>query len=163
MKLPAQNQDVWTQATEGDKLKALASLAGLPSRVTSSAERDEATFFVALDNVTRWSLFEAVRMVLQNALGHGFFPSPPELRGLCDKAMEHHREMRRRIERREKMRINQPRTLPPLTDEEKARQAARKQAFDAWFSGAKADEGAERVRREREEIRARYGMADEAI
>lgn len=99
----AQTTDVWMPATESDKLKALASLGGLPSRQTSSAELDEATFFVALEGATRFGLAEAIKGILRGSLGHAFFPSPPELRMECDKAMEPHERERERIVRREQM------------------------------------------------------------
>ena len=101
-------QDVWTPATEADKAAALVSLAGLPSRQTSSAELDRAAFYVALEGVTRHGLAEAVRFILRGALGHGFMPSPPELRIQCDKAMQWHHDEAERIRRREQIATERP-------------------------------------------------------
>jgi hypothetical protein len=120
MTLPTLNQDFWKPATETEKLAALASLAGLPSRQTSSAELDKAAFFVALDGVTRWGLAEAVKAILRNSLGHAFFPSPPELRGQCDKAMIWHEREADRIRRQEREAENHVDWRPP-TEAEKAK------------------------------------------
>lgn len=62
-----------------------------------------ASYYVALEGVTRFGLAEAVKAILRNALGHTFFPSPPELRGQCDKAMRPHEEHRERQARRKKL------------------------------------------------------------
>jgi hypothetical protein len=102
--LPAQRQDTTTRATEAQVLQALASLAGLPSRAADDAEMDQRMYFVALENVTRYALSEAVKSVMRGHLGHTFFPSPVELRKLCDEAQrpiaEHVRRERQREEQR---------------------------------------------------------------
>ena len=77
-------------------MQALASLAGLPSRQADDASLDQQMYFVALDGVTRYALSEAVKAVMRNKLGHTFFPSPVELRRLCDEAQRPHDEMARR-------------------------------------------------------------------
>lgn len=100
--LPTIHQDVWIRATEDDWRKALALLDRLPSRATSSAAFDQRVYFLALDGTTRFGVEKATVAILQNALGHAFFPSPPELRGQCDKAMEPHEHERERIWQREK-------------------------------------------------------------
>src|SRR5690606_5403817 len=101
--LPTTQQDVWTPATEDDFRRALAMLSRLPARETSSVEFDQMLYFVALKGTTQHGLFEAVTFILRGALGHGFFPSPPELRMQCDKAMEWHTQERERIAHREQM------------------------------------------------------------
>lgn len=58
---------------------------------------DKAMYFVALDGVTRYALSEAVKAVMRNKLGHTFFPSPVELRRLCDEAQRPMHEMARRV------------------------------------------------------------------
>lgn len=126
--LPVLTIDVWKKATEGEKSVALATLATLPSRATSSVELDRAAYYVALDGVTRHGLAEAVKAILKGALGHAFFPSPPELRMQCDKAMDWHERMAARIRRRERTneefrRQQGNRDIP--TTEEKARVSAR--------------------------------------
>lgn len=78
-------------------------LGRLPSTATSSVEFDQQLYFIALRGTTQYGLFKAVEAILQNALGHAFFPSPPEFRGQCDKAMEWHRQERERIARREQI------------------------------------------------------------
>lgn len=87
---------------------------------------DRAAYYVALEGVTRHGLFEAVKFILRGALGHGFFPSPPELRMQCDKSMEFHERERQRIARQEQMerekREHAPRGEP--SPEAKARVSA---------------------------------------
>lgn len=101
--LPAQQTDIWTLATEQQKAAALASLAALPSRQMSSEGLDRASYYVALDGVTRVGLSEAVKAILRGALGHAFFPSPPEFRMQCDRAMEVYEDQRTRDARRERL------------------------------------------------------------
>lgn len=82
---------------------------------------DKGAYYVALEGVTRYGLAEAVRSILRGALGHAFFPSPPELRIQCDKAMGHHHDSLARAHHASKLRsqIVPERILP--TPEEKAR------------------------------------------
>ncbi len=63
---------------------------------------------MALEGVTRHGLAEAVRFILRGALGHGFMPSPPELRLQCDKAMQWHIEEAERIRHRERIASDRP-------------------------------------------------------
>lgn len=102
--LPDQRPDTTRLATESQVLQALASLAGLPSRQADDAALDQQMYFVALEGVTRYALSEAIKAVMRNKLGHTFFPSPVELRRLCDEAQrpiaEHLRVERQRDEQR---------------------------------------------------------------
>jgi hypothetical protein len=154
--------DVWQKATHEDKLIALGMMNGLPSRQAvseKSAEVIDATYFVALDGVTKYGLESAVRAVHQNALGHHFFPYPSELRALCDKAMEPHREMRSRIAMQERIRAEQPPPIPQRTPEQVARVAA---AYER-FRGCVEDTKAKEIEAERAEVRARYGMTEDVL
>lgn len=54
-------------------------------------------YLVALEGVTRYALSEAVKAIMRGALGHAFFPSPPELRRLCNEAQRPHNDEARRI------------------------------------------------------------------
>lgn len=54
-------------------------------------------YFIALEGVTRFALSEAVKAIMRGALGHSFFPSPPELRRQCDAAQQPHLDAARRI------------------------------------------------------------------
>lgn len=116
---------------------------------------------MALEGVTRYGLTEAVRAVLKGALGHAFFPSPPELRMQCDKAMEwperqRERELRNQRYVRERIENN---TIAQRTPEAVSRQqAAYRKFLDGYHSEARSVEEAERA-----DIRARYGMTDELI
>lgn len=99
--LPSKAPDLKTKATEAQVLQALASLAGLPSRQQADLELARDMYFVALEGVSRYALSEAVKAVMRNKLGHTFFPSPVELRRLCDEAIAPHIEAERRIRQRE--------------------------------------------------------------
>lgn len=149
MSLPSTPPDVWTLATADDKTKALAIFSPLPSRQAYSAEFDEAVYMVALEGVTRYGLSEAVRKIVQGALGHGFFPNPVELRMQCDKAMSFHREMRERIERRQALERERIPERAPLTEAEKARQVERMARFYAQCDKSNTEA-------ELEAIRAKY-------
>lgn len=161
--LPATTTDVWTPANDGDKMSALAALACLPSRATSSAELDRAGYYLALDGVTRYGLSIAVRAIIQGALNHAFFPSPPELRLQCNKAMEAHERMAENIRRRERENADFNRlhgNPPERTEASKARVAALHEAYRQQVDG----EEAARAEAERQaDVRARYGMTDEAL
>lgn len=124
--LPTIKPDTTTRATQAQVLQALAALGSLPSREADSDGLDKAAYSVALDGVSRYALAEAVRAVLQNKLGHAFFPSPPELRRLCDEAHRPVLEMEHRARITEEMRSTRrqyERTRRTLTPEAKARSA----------------------------------------
>lgn len=124
-------------------MAALASLAALPSRATSSAGLDKAAYYLALDGVTRYGLAEAVKSIMKNGLGHAFFPSPPELRGQCDKAMEFHERERERIRRRQRENeehVRQKADWKEPTTEEKARAATTYAEFCKGYEKAAAED-----------------------
>lgn len=58
---------------------------------------DRRMYHIALAGVTRYALNEAVKAILRNKLGHTFFPTPVELRRLCDEAMEPHIRQEQRV------------------------------------------------------------------
>ena len=153
--------DVWTPASQEDKIKALISLGGLPAREATNQQIDKALYYLALDGVTRYGLAEAVRAVSQNKLGHGFFPSPPELRGLCDKAMEWHEHQRER-EYREERYIRERRENNAIVQRSPEAIVRQQEAYRKFCAGYTSEkQSAEEA--ERAEIRARYGMTDELI
>ena len=96
--------------------------------------------FIALEGVTKYGLAEASKAILQNKLGHPFFPEPSELRGLCDRAMEHHIRMRDRIVHRDRIERERIPDRSPLTQEERARQEERMRRFHAAMASAKPSE-----------------------
>lgn len=114
----------------------------LPSPASSevSLEFDQHTYFIALRGVTQYGLFKAVEAILQNALGHAFFPSPPELRGQCDKAMQHHVEMRDRIAHREKLARERIPDRPEPTPEARARVSKAYAEFCKSYEKAAAED-----------------------
>lgn len=115
-------------------------LKRLPSPPTSSAEFDQQVYFLALHGTTQHGLFEAVTAILRNALGHAFFPSPPELRGQCDKAMEYHEQMRERIARQEQIKRDREPEPPPLTADQRARHEELMRSFHAGYEKVAAED-----------------------
>lgn len=73
-------------------------LKSLPSRASDTAEIDRHAFIIGQQGVTRGALAEAVKQVLRGALGHGFHPSAPEFRLLCDGIQRKQAEERARGE-----------------------------------------------------------------
>ncbi|WP_165358299.1 hypothetical protein [Mesorhizobium sp. Pch-S] len=124
-------------------------------------ELHEAGYFVALEGVTKHGLSEACRAILRGRLGHAFYPSPPELRLQCDEAMKPHRWHRDR-ERREMQYINERRENNAHVQRSPAAIARQQKAYKAFTAGYEADK-LEAGEAERAEIRARYGITDEAV
>lgn len=125
-------------------VQALALLAGMPSRPTDEPELEREAYFIALEGATRWSLTEAVKAALRGKLGHAFLPSPPELRRLCNEAMQPHEEQRERIlrrERQEREAAQFPDRVPP-SEEAKARVS---RAYAEYCARHEADKRTEPV------------------
>jgi hypothetical protein len=101
----------------------------MPAREAGDTQVDKAAYYLALENVTRFGLAEAVKAILQGQLGHAFFPSPPELRIQCDRAMEYHKQMRERIARQERIASERLPDIPPRTADEIARHKERMARF----------------------------------
>lgn len=101
---------------------------------------DEATFFVALEGVTRHGLAEAVKFILRGSLKHSFFPSPPELRLECDKAMEYHEREALRIRRRERESAEFDADWQPPTPDERRRAAQVYAAFCKGYEKAASED-----------------------
>lgn len=80
-------------------IAVLARLSSLPSRQVAEGTEDDAkdAMYRALKGVTRYALNDAMNAVLRNKLGHTFFPTPVELRRLCDEAQRPHQEYERRV------------------------------------------------------------------
>lgn len=87
MNLPTNPTDTSRKATQTDMIAALATLSTLPSRAVGEENENltQAQYIDALEGVTFYALSRAVKDVRRGALRHGFFPSPPELRILCDR------------------------------------------------------------------------------
>jgi len=77
-----------------DALRVLAN--ALPGRQPVDMQLMLGAFEVALEGVSRWGLAQATREILQGSLGHGFLPSPPELRREVNRVMSPHVAARRR-------------------------------------------------------------------
>lgn len=140
--LPDLSHDTTTPATQKQVLQALASLAGLPSRLADDVALDQAMYFVALEGVTRYALSEAIKGVMRNRLGHTFFPSPIELRRLCDDAQQPFINMVARMkaiedQRREREALDARHAAK--TPDVKRRVAAVYARFCAGYDAAKPD------------------------
>lgn len=104
---------------------------------------DTASYYVALEGVTRFSLVEAAKAILRGALGHTFFPSPVEMRQQCDKVMEPHVAARRRNENMEQQRrenMEMARARQSITPEGRARVAQIYASFTAQHEASKQRE-----------------------
>ena len=101
-------------------------LGPLPARKALSEEIEDATYSIVMEGMTAHGLEEAVRAALRGEHGSTFFPSPPELRVLYDKAMEHHVSMRNRIAREEQIARERQEFghVPAPSEDAKARVAA---------------------------------------
>ncbi|WP_327211705.1 hypothetical protein [Rhizobium ruizarguesonis] len=90
-------EHVFRPATHADRVDALRVLVNaLPGRRPVDMELMLAAFELALEGCSRWALAQATREILQGSLGHGFMPSPPELRREIDRIMAPHLAARRR-------------------------------------------------------------------
>lgn len=142
-------------------VQCLTLMSGLPSRAAASVTASQAGYFVALDGVGLWSLQEAARAILRKSLGHGFFPSPSELRGECDRIMEPIRELQRMDARARRIeqenREHAPR--PARSAEEIERHTRLMESFNARF----VSEADRKLEAERAEIRERFGMTEEVL
>jgi len=93
-------------------------------------------YLVALDGVTRYALSEGVKAIMRGALGHTFFPSPPELRQQCDAAQRPHLEHARRIrltEEQERERREEAAIRAGQTQAARARVSAAYERFCAGY------------------------------
>lgn len=70
--------------------QALSLLVSLPRREVDieTGKLNLEAYHIALKGVTRRGLAEAIKAILRGELGHGFMPSPPELRRQYETAME---------------------------------------------------------------------------
>lgn len=71
--------------TRQDVLAALVRMGTLPTRSSDDATAELGIYVEALGGVKADHLAGAVRAIIRGSLGHGFLPSPPELRIECDK------------------------------------------------------------------------------
>ncbi|WP_367715138.1 hypothetical protein AB2N04_14650 [Nitratireductor sp. GISD-1A_MAKvit] len=154
--------DPWKLATDEDKVAALASLGSLPSREIKSAKLSRAAYLLALRGVTKYALSRAVTAILQGALGHAFFPSPPELRIQCNRMMEWHEQKeaeRRRIARENADFIRQHGRPPEKTQQGRNRVRALYADFTQHWHEIKYGEDPKAA----EERRKRLGMTPEVL
>lgn len=145
----AQRPDYSTTVTEADVIKCLTFLSCLPAREAVAVAAAKAAYFVALEGVSRFALEAASKAIIRGVLGHGFFPSPPELRLQCDEVMRPIREaeLRDREDRRIRQDMNRDAKRVELTQAEKQRMN------DLW-QGTKAKMYAEDPKRREDTVEA---------
>jgi hypothetical protein len=91
--------DIYRPASDTEKLTVLTRLlAAYPCRTPSDFRLVKPAYMQALEGVGQWALFTAERAINQNALHHPYMPSPSEMRGQIDRAMEPFRERERRAQ-----------------------------------------------------------------
>jgi hypothetical protein len=162
----AQKTDVWAPASQEDKIKALVLLGGLPARESANPQVDKASYYLALDGVTRYGLSEAVKSIIRGGLGHTFFPSPVELRLACDRAQQPVRDMQRRITMTEENRRDRDefdRINAGKTAESRARVAEMTRQMHRAIESDKLEQEEADREAERAAVRARYGMTAETL
>ncbi|MGN6451282.1 MAG: hypothetical protein ACTHLK_22355 [Brucella intermedia] len=74
----------------------MAGLSVLPTRALANPEAEKMAYQMALDGVTKHGLDTAVKNIMAGSLGHGWMPSPPELRIQIDEVMRPIKEARAR-------------------------------------------------------------------
>ena len=123
---------------------------------------DRAAYYTALDGVTRYGLTQAVRAILQGALEHAFFPSPPELRMQCDKAMSWHERMNEKIRRTERENAEFNRQFATPVEKSPLALARVRESYRQFCERSEAtklaDEEAARA-----DVRQRYGLTPEVL
>ncbi len=123
----------------------------LPSRALENGEAEKLAYKKALVGVTRYGLETAVDNILRGSLGHGFMPSPPELRLQIDAVMKPILEARAwdaerdRVlrEQREEQR-QQANSQATWTPESRQRATAKWQAIKAHMQAESAKDNAKR-------------------
>lgn len=143
----AQTPDYWTPATREEVLKCLSFLSGLPSRDSANGQMETAGYYVALEGVSRFAIQTASKAIMRGALGHTFFPSPPELRIQCEDVMKpireaHARDKRDREVRADMKRDSERQYVPP----------ERRRALVQKWETMKAEQDAQRQNEEFETV-----------
>lgn len=125
--------------TKQDVLAALGAMRSLPTRGSDDLDALFGAYVTAMQGTQAVHLQQAVTAIMRGALGHGFLPSPPELRIECDKIAKAEQAQRARlIEQRRRLdeMAGYERSLPEPTPEAKARVQAMVDAFMGRSSGA---------------------------
>ena len=117
--------------TDQDICAALGELTALPPREGQELEPSLEAYRRALSGVSWRDLAAAVDDISRGALGHGYFPSPPELRIAVDRAAEVEAARLAKIanDRRWREEAHSFRAIPRPTPEAKARVQAMVDAF----------------------------------
>ncbi|EJC77678.1 hypothetical protein Rleg10DRAFT_6390 [Rhizobium leguminosarum bv. trifolii WSM2012] len=163
--------EVFRPATHADRVDALRVLAtALPGRQPADMQIMLGAFEIALEGCSRWGLAQATREILKGSLGHGFMPSPPELRREVNRVMAPHEAARRREAEAERLyrwpEDDQRRALPaPKGDPEavakwRVRRAAQKAEAAAKSAGAPVDQALFADREERTNRTAADAVSD---
>jgi len=150
--------EVWVVASHDETIEAMMLLSVLPAREARDPHVNKAAYYLALEGVSAFALKGAVKSILQGSLGHGFFPSPPELRIQCKKVMEPFEwEMERR--RRQRQRDSE---RPPTVIHSEAEKASVARIYASFLASCSPNsQGKSEV--EAQQIQARYGITAEAL
>lgn len=129
----------------------MAGLSVLPTRALGNPDAEKMAYMKALDGVTKHGLERAVDNILRGSLGHGFMPSPPELRLQCDEVMRPIREAEARDRREAEILKEQheekrqrEHSQSTWTPESRQRASAKWQAIKAQMQAEGAKDDAKR-------------------
>lgn len=136
-------------------LQCLTLLSSLPSRASDSDRVNVAGYYMALDGVSKFALETATKQIMQGSLGHGFMPSPPELRIQCNLVMQPIREANAREARERRIRAEMAKDAQRcgMTQEQKER------SYKKW-QGIKARQRAQQ--RAEASMNGNYDVSTEA-
>ncbi|MCI5078251.1 hypothetical protein [Oricola sp.] len=117
--------------TRQDVTAALVRLGSLPTRASEDAAGDLEMYITALQGARLDHLQLAITAIVRGSLGHGFLPSPPELRIETDRAAKAEAEQRARhaAEQRWRDEAHRYREIPRPSPEARARVQAMVDAF----------------------------------
>ncbi|BCG85340.1 hypothetical protein MesoLj113c_14500 [Mesorhizobium sp. 113-3-9] len=141
-------------ATRQDVAGALVTLSCLPKRQSVDAVVEFEAYCVALEGIASATLAGAVKAILRNALGHAFFPSPPELRGQCDRIRSAQLDEMANKQRKRRMAEEQAQFAPVVHTKEQMARVAR--AHKAFLDSLRPMNEADEI----EAIRAKYDPKD---
>lgn len=123
------------------------ALSALPKRVSLDAAMEFDSYVVATDGVMAHALAEATKRIMRGSLGHGFFPSPPELRMECDRIAAEEREAGEFEARQRRLQQEQDEyRSTPKSDESKRRVTEAYRRFCQSHAARKLDEATQSFR-----------------
>lgn len=137
--------------TRQDVALALRELEILPKRAAVDPQREFDSYMIGLQGVRVCDLATAVGAILSDALGHAFYPVPPELRRHCNLALEERATEMAKAARLQRERDERPRAVQH-TAQQRARVA---ELYRRFLESLRPMTEAEEL----EAIRAKYDPA----